>query len=378
MPVKYAFAAARISASLPATWSLGGMTASFGKSQAMALPAMPVKSPAADDRRDSHGLVPRNGRPAACRDFSSLHKGCALRRLGVRPTIVRGSTAAAGWPSRSRWGEPMSQRHRPLLVASAIAALALALGIGDRSDAQVTAPATASAPQWRTPWGHPDLQGTWSSDDVRGIPLQRPEEFGTRAELTDEEFAERQRGNDAQVARLREGGTAFLAERGVRTFRQTSLVVDPPNGRIPPLTAAGQQRTDEQNARRRVAAELVGGPQPLRSLPHARRRRLDPARHLRQRPPDPSNAERRRDPLRDDPRDAHRAARRPPARRRRDQDVHGRRARPVRRRHARRRDDELHRPHRHRLERQRTAVDAVDARSSSASRAWPTTASTTR
>jgi len=108
-----------------------------------------------------------------------------------------------------------------------------------------------SVPQWRTSWGHPDLQGTWSSDDVRGIPLQRPEELGTRAEQTDEEFAERQRGNDAQVARLREGGTAFLAERGVRSFRQTSLVVDPPNGRIPPLTAAGQQRTDETQARRR-------------------------------------------------------------------------------------------------------------------------------
>ena len=88
---------------------------------------------------------------------------------------------------------------------------------------------------------------------MRGIPLQRPEEFGTRAELTDEEFAERQRGNDAQVERLREGGTAFLAERGVRTFRQTSLVVDPPNGRIPPLTASGQERTDAQNARRRAA-----------------------------------------------------------------------------------------------------------------------------
>jgi hypothetical protein len=128
----------------------------------------------------------------------------------------------------------------------------LALGTIGSSESQVAGSAETSAAEWRTPWGHPDLQGTWSSDDVRGIPLQRPEEFGTRAELTDEEFAERQRGNDAQVARLREGGTAFLAERGVRSFRFTSLVVDPPNGRIPPLTAIGQQRTDEQNARRRA------------------------------------------------------------------------------------------------------------------------------
>ncbi len=138
--------------------------------------------------------------------------------------------------------------HRRVFSAAALTALMMGVGIG--GDAQ-EAGSAAAAQQWRTPWGHPDLQGTWSSDDVRGIPLQRPEELGTRAELTEEEFIERQQGNDAQVARLREGGTAFLAERGVRTFRQTSLVVDPPNGRVPPLTAAGQQRTDETQARRR-------------------------------------------------------------------------------------------------------------------------------
>jgi hypothetical protein len=138
-------------------------------------------------------------------------------------------------------------RHRHVLALPAVAALAVAVC----PTADVHAQAAANAPQWRTPWGHPDLQGTWSSDDVRGIPLQRPAEFGTRAELTDEEFAARQQGNDAQVARLREGGTAFLAERGVRSFRQTSLVVDPPNGQIPALTAAGQARTDATQARRR-------------------------------------------------------------------------------------------------------------------------------
>src|SRR5688572_6061469 len=145
----------------------------------------------------------------------------------------------------ARSGENM-QRWQ-LVAASAALASAVSAGHGS---AQEGGSATA-AEQWRTPWGHPDLQGTWSSDDVRGIPLQRPEDMGTRAELTDEEFAERQQGNDAQVARLREGGTAFLAERGVRTFRQTSLVVDPANGRIPPLTAEGQKRAEEVQARRR-------------------------------------------------------------------------------------------------------------------------------
>jgi hypothetical protein len=92
----------------------------------------------------------------------------------------------------------------------------------------------------RTPWGDPDLTGTFSSDDMRGVPLQRPEEFGERRFLTDEEFEEREERNNSEVARLDEGGTPFLSERGVRSFRQTSLIVDPPNGRMPDLTAEGE------------------------------------------------------------------------------------------------------------------------------------------
>lgn len=92
----------------------------------------------------------------------------------------------------------------------------------------------------RTPWGHPDLTGTFSSDDMRGVPLQRPEELGDRRYLTDEEFAEREAENNATVERLDEGGTAFLAERGIRSFRQTSLIVEPANGRFPALTPEGE------------------------------------------------------------------------------------------------------------------------------------------
>src|ERR1700722_13258565 len=68
--------------------------------------------------------------------------------------------------------------------------------------AQVQAPAAAkpatptksTAAKWtptKTPWGHPDLQGTWTSDSARGIPRERPEQFAGRTELTDAEYAER-------------------------------------------------------------------------------------------------------------------------------------------------------------------------------------------
>lgn len=137
-------------------------------------------------------------------------------------------------------------------VSIAACAAGLLVGIA-ASVSIVQAQSSGGASQWtlgRTPWGHPDLTGTFSSDDMRGVPLQRPEEFGTRAEMTDEEFAERQQNNNDQVARLDEGGTAFLAERGRRSFRQTSLIVDPPNGRMPPLTPDGEARQAEVRARR--------------------------------------------------------------------------------------------------------------------------------
>jgi len=112
----------------------------------------------------------------------------------------------------------------------------------------------------RTPWGEPDLQGVWTSQPELGVPFERPAEFGTRELLTDEEFAERvaqaerQRQIDnadfdpatADTSRAGQVGSATSPppswlERGGPS-RRTSLVVDPPNGRIPPTSPAGLRR----------------------------------------------------------------------------------------------------------------------------------------
>jgi hypothetical protein len=109
----------------------------------------------------------------------------------------------------------------------------------------------------RTSWGDPDLQGIWPSTDMVGVPLERPVEFGTRATLSDAEFTQRQR----QAARQAESDDeAFVApsgatgggdgtgppshwgERGAPQ-RQASLIVEPSNGRMPPMTPYGLQRT---------------------------------------------------------------------------------------------------------------------------------------
>ena len=97
-----------------------------------------------------------------------------------------------------------------------------------------------SAP--RTPWGHPDLQGTWTTDDARSVPLQRAPEFGDRRFLSDQEYADRKRRDDETRGDVRGAAGTFVGEVGSRTHRQTSLVIEPANGRVPARTPAADQR----------------------------------------------------------------------------------------------------------------------------------------
>ena len=94
----------------------------------------------------------------------------------------------------------------------------------------------------RTPWGHPDLQGVWTSDDARTVPLQRPAELGDRRVLTDEEFAARKLRDDETRGDVKLAAGTFVGEVGTRSLRQTSLVVSPANGRVPARTPAADRR----------------------------------------------------------------------------------------------------------------------------------------
>ncbi|HJT86815.1 MAG TPA: hypothetical protein VJ732_03140 [Bryobacteraceae bacterium] len=108
----------------------------------------------------------------------------------------------------------------------------------------------------KTPWGDPDLQGIWPGN--MSAPLERPKSFGTRAVLTDEEYAKRlaqaqkQAAQDNQEfvkadAKVSINPPEYWVERGKPT-RQASLVVDPPDGRIPPMTPEALQRRAEAPA----------------------------------------------------------------------------------------------------------------------------------
>jgi hypothetical protein len=134
----------------------------------------------------------------------------------------------------------------------------------------------------KTPWGDPDLQGTWSSEAELGVPLERSLEFGTRQFLTEAEFAQRQARAEKQAqsdlsefevftADTRNAGAVGSAtsppphwlERG-KVSRRTSIVVDPPDGRLPPRVQGRQPRTrrpgDEGTS---VANAAFNGPEDM-------------------------------------------------------------------------------------------------------------------
>jgi hypothetical protein len=94
----------------------------------------------------------------------------------------------------------------------------------------------------RTPWGDPDLQGVWSSDDTSGIPRERPKELGTSLYLSDEAFAARKQQVEQGIKRGESDIGSFRNDFARRAFRQTSLIVDPPDGSMPAVTAEAQKR----------------------------------------------------------------------------------------------------------------------------------------
>jgi hypothetical protein len=104
-------------------------------------------------------------------------------------------------------------------------------------------------PNWkppRTAWGHPDIEGTWTSDDMRGVPLTRQASLGERESLTQEEFERRASGDEASRDRAVNQETFLRNEFGVRSFGYTSVVVEPRNGQMPAVLPAAQARRKAQ------------------------------------------------------------------------------------------------------------------------------------
>jgi hypothetical protein len=147
-----------------------------------------------------------------------------------------------------------------------IGGLAVTVAVGVAAAAQQ--PATGGWTQPKTPWGDPDLQGVWRYEG--SVPLERPARLEGRQQLTDEEVAQRQKLENDQAAQRLAGAEGAAVGRGNleqspirgneynsfwqdhgrprQVHRQTSLVVDPPDGRIP-YTPDARKADDRASAR---------------------------------------------------------------------------------------------------------------------------------
>ncbi len=125
--------------------------------------------------------------------------------------------------------------------------------------------------QPRTPDGQPDLQGVWTNATL--TPLERPTELAGKQVLTPEEAVEFEKRTLQQVnSERRDGGNAadlnrsyneFWRDRGTKVVAglRSSLIVDPPDGRVPPLTPEARKRVDRAQAEARL--HPADGPESL-------------------------------------------------------------------------------------------------------------------
>lgn len=138
-----------------------------------------------------------------------------------------------------------------ILGSTALVAVAAVSGFAQNKAAQVV---------------HPDLEGVWSFATL--TPLERPAELAGKARLTDQEAAEyakrvserrnfdrRDGGNEADVSRAYND---LFYDFGKSASNQTSLIVDPPDGKLPAMTALGQKRAADRAA---VLASVPRGPE---------------------------------------------------------------------------------------------------------------------
>ena len=130
-------------------------------------------------------------------------------------------------------------------LVAAISLMAIpAAGQSPAASRTGTASKAASGSGPRTPWGDPDLQGTWSGDSAQAIPMQRPAQFAGRADLSDEELKAKVE-RDTATRKRAQGASGSFAGDGAwldKTFRQTSLIVEPADGILPPLTPEAERK----------------------------------------------------------------------------------------------------------------------------------------
>src|SRR5215510_4407894 len=138
----------------------------------------------------------------------------------------------------------MGDRLSGTIITAAVAAAAVSTVVATPITQTFAQTPAASGAVPKTPWGEPDLQGIWT--DEFDTSLQRPAQYANQEFFTEGQRAELDKTRSANLNRFateREINGAYNAATFFSTKRtggRTSKIVDPPNGRLPPLTPEAQ------------------------------------------------------------------------------------------------------------------------------------------
>jgi hypothetical protein len=136
-------------------------------------------------------------------------------------------------------------------IAARTVVILLAVAAGSRIAAEPQGGAAArDARPWtqpRTSWGDPDLEGVWTSDDNFSVPLERPVEFADKLFLEGADLEKALKDRQRLINAIADGGAVGAGpphwyENLTPDSRRSSLIIDPPNGRLPALTAEARRR----------------------------------------------------------------------------------------------------------------------------------------
>src|SRR5262245_34013722 len=169
------------------------------------------------------------------------------------------SGLAVRGPVQGRRDRMRRRRVQSIAASAVIAPVFVLMAVPDSTVAQ------NSAATFKTPWGEPDLQGIWT--DETNTPLQRPARFANQEFFTEEQRADLDRQRAAALGRDKRGekgseldvSGAYNSEFNSvkRTGSRTSMVVDPPDGRIPALAPDAQKIAAEDRDFRRALMQAT-------------------------------------------------------------------------------------------------------------------------
>ncbi len=154
-------------------------------------------------------------------------------------------------------------------ATSLVTSMLLAPGLFPQAAVKAIPKATKSWTEPRTPDGQPDLQGVWTNGTI--TPLERPVELAGKEFFTPQEAAAYEKSTFAQITGdRRDGGPEADVSRSYNEFwrdrgrtvvgsMRTSLIVDPPDGKVPALTPEAQKRIAD--ARTAAAGHAADGPE---------------------------------------------------------------------------------------------------------------------